>query len=63
MMLRLHGRPSDVDYDVEVFAYQLAEMLHKTIGEIEAMPHEEFVNWSAYLTAKTAITHQSPQGG
>lgn len=62
MMLRLHGRPSDVDYDVDIFAYQLAEVLHKTIAEVDAMPHEEFVNWSAYLTAKAAIANRTPNG-
>jgi len=50
-MLGLHGLPSGVD----VFPYQLAERLGKTIGEIEAMPNQELVNWMAYYTAKTAI--------
>jgi hypothetical protein len=51
MMLALHGRPSHV----EAFPYQLAERLHKTVSEIEALPHAELVGWAAYLTAKQAI--------
>jgi len=29
--------------------YALADRLHKTIGEIEQMPVDEFVHWLAYL--------------
>ena len=28
--------------------YQLADRLHKTLSEIEAMPAEEFAGWLAY---------------
>ncbi len=27
----------------------LADRLHKTIGEIEAMPNTEYLSWIAYL--------------
>lgn len=32
--------------------YRLAEALHKTLGEIEAMTEEEFVGWLAYFKLK-----------
>lgn len=32
--------------------YQLAETLHKTLGEIEAMPVSEFHGWIAHFKRK-----------
>ncbi len=29
--------------------YQLADRLHKTLAEIEAMPVDEFAGWVAYV--------------
>lgn len=51
MMLALHGRETEFD----AFVYVLAEKLHKTVGEIEQMPHAEYVRWQAYFTAQNAI--------
>lgn len=33
-------------------AYSLADRLHKTLGEIMAMPVEEFLGWIAYCKIK-----------
>lgn len=54
-MYGFHGMPTDVD----VFAYHLAHQLKKTISDIEAMPHAEYVHWAAYFTAKHAIENKS----
>ncbi len=34
------------------FAFQLAEHLHKTVGEVLAMPAAEFSGWAAYFKIK-----------
>ena len=42
------GQPSDVD----LFAFFLADRLGKTLGELDDMPHSEYVAWSAYHKVK-----------
>lgn len=32
--------------------FRLAEHLHKSVAEIEAMSHDEFRDWFAYLKIK-----------
>lgn len=50
-MLALNGRASDFD----AFTFYLATKLSKTVAEIEAMPHAEYVQWMGYFTAYNAI--------
>lgn len=59
MMLGLHGRPTRT-YDV--FAYYLATQLGCTVGDIEQMPHPEYLGWVAYYTAKNAIENKRKVG-
>jgi hypothetical protein len=56
MMLWFNGRPAKVDG----FVYYLAHQLHLTVSEVEAMPHQEYLNWSAYFTAKHAVENLRP---
>lgn len=35
-----------------LFDFFLAERLHKTIGEIRAIPHREWTEWSIYFARK-----------
>jgi hypothetical protein len=35
------------------FDYFLAEKLHLTIGQVHAMPQEEWLNWAMYFTRKS----------
>lgn len=35
-----------------MFAFHLAEKLGKTLGEVYAMPHSEYVGWQSYYTVK-----------
>lgn len=51
MMLALHGRPSDTD----AFQFILAHDLGRTVAEISAMPHAEYVQWAAFYAARDAI--------
>ena len=63
MMLWLNKREPDAKSDdVDGFAYYLAHQLHKTIGEVEAMPSQEYVRWAAYFTAKAAVENLKPMG-
>ena len=55
MMLALHDRPSEV----VAFRFYLATQLGKTLGEIDDMPHDEYVQWGAYFTAKHAIENKT----
>lgn len=32
--------------------FQVADRLHRTVGEIGAMPADEFIYWLAYLRAQ-----------
>lgn len=54
MMLGLLQQPSELD----VFSYFLATQLGRSVGEIDAMPHAEYVNWKSYYIAKHAIENQ-----
>ena len=56
-MMAFHGRPSDVD----VFTFHLARELGRTVGEIEAMPYEEYVGWRSYFTVKHAVENLRPR--
>lgn len=38
--------------DVDLFAYFLAEKLGKTVGEIERIPHAEYMRWRSYYKVK-----------
>lgn len=38
--------------DVDLFAYFLAEKLGKTLGELDDMPHSEYLGWSSYHKVK-----------
>ena len=58
MMLGLHNRPCEVPGGYDVFVFQLAETLGMTVSQVEQMPYQEYVNWSAYLTAKNAIANK-----
>lgn len=51
MFLAMHGAPSEVD----LFLFVLAEKLHKTLGEVGAMPLEEIVQWRSYLHVKSTL--------
>lgn len=48
MVLALHGQPSETP----AFDFVLADRLHKTLAEIRAMPHDEYVGWAAYIAAR-----------
>lgn len=50
-MLGLNNRDGGVD----VFRFQLAEKLGKTVGEIESMPHDEYVAWGSYFHVKATL--------
>lgn len=39
---------------VDVFRFQLAELLHKTLEEVDRMTQAEYLGWAAYLEAKAA---------
>lgn len=41
-----------VESDLEVFEFYLADRLGKTLGELDDMPHDEFVAWSSYHKVK-----------
>jgi hypothetical protein len=38
--------------EIDEFRFHLAEKLGKTIGEINAMPHREYITWYVYLGRK-----------
>lgn len=57
-MLGLNGRDSEID----TFVYRLAHELHKTVGEVEAMPRAEYLNWHAYFTVLSALENMKPVG-
>lgn len=38
--------------DVDLFAYFLADRLGKTLGELDDMPHSEYVGWSSFHKVK-----------
>lgn len=59
MMLAFLKQPSPVDADLYFLAYQL----RKTVAEIEMMPHQEYVNWRAFFTAKHALENMRQVGG
>lgn len=54
MMLALNGRESDVD----PFPYVLAERLHCTLRDIDAMPWAEYLGWASYMKVKSTIEEQ-----
>lgn len=37
------------------FKYMLAEHLHKTVGEVECMAHEELVGWSQFFHVRQKL--------
>lgn len=51
MMLGLMGQPTTVD----LFLYTLAQRLHKTVHELQQVPHREILEWAAYFKAKAAL--------
>lgn len=59
MMFALHDRPSEID----AFRFYLATQLGKTLAEIDLMPHQEYVEWGAYFTARHAIEHKTGGSG
>ena len=40
------------DSEVELFTFYLADRLGKTIGELDDMPHAEYVAWASYHKVK-----------
>lgn len=38
--------------DVDIFSFYLADRLGKTLGELDDMPHDEYVRWSSYHKVK-----------
>lgn len=50
-MLGMNNRDGGVD----VFQFQLAEKLGKTVGELQSMPHDEYVAWFSYYTVKGVL--------
>lgn len=62
-MLWWNKRPPDAKSDdVDGFTYFLAHQLHRTVGEVEAMPVSEYIRWNAYFTAKHAVENLRPVG-
>lgn len=55
-MLGFMKQPTTVEVDL----YFLAHELGKTVGEIRAMPHTEYVTWQAYFKARHAIQNMKP---
>ena len=41
-----------------VAEYVLADRLHKTLGEVRAMPHTEYLSWIAYLRLEAERTNR-----
>lgn len=41
--------------EVDVFDYVLAEKLGKTLGEVRAMPNDEYVEWRCYHEVRAAL--------
>lgn len=41
--------------EVDHFPFILAEELGKTLGEIDAMPHAEYVQWKAWTVFKRSM--------
>lgn len=63
MMLALSGRTRDFNGDpveVEPFLFYLAERLHVSLREVEAMTAHEYLSWHAYFTAKHAAENTRP---
>lgn len=58
MMLQLLQQPADIPGGGDVFTYHLALKLGKTVGELDLMPYQEYVNWASFFTAKHAIENQ-----
>lgn len=50
-MLAMNNRDGGVD----VFQFQLAEKLGKTVGELEGMSHAEYVQWGSYFHVKSTL--------
>lgn len=42
--------------------YSLAELLHKTVGELMEMPVSEYYGWIEYLNRKHADSENKPGG-
>ena len=42
--------------------FSLAELLHKTVGEIKAMPTSEFYGWMEYLNRKAQSREDEDRG-
>jgi hypothetical protein len=58
MMLAFLQQPSEIDADLYFLAYQL----RKTVAEIQAIPHTEYVTWLAFFKAKLALENMRPGG-
>jgi hypothetical protein len=41
--------------DEDTFPFVLALDLHRTLGEIDAMPYPEYLSWQAYYTWRAAM--------
>lgn len=41
--------------DLDAYDFVLAERLHKTLGEVRAMPNSEIVVWRAWDTYRNAM--------
>lgn len=39
----------------DTFPFVLALDLHRTLGEIDAMPYPEYLSWQAYYTYRAAM--------
>lgn len=42
--------------NVEMFSYFLADRLGKTLAELDAMPHAEYVGWVSFHRVKNQAT-------
>lgn len=40
----------------DTWLYILADKLHKTVGEVLAMPNNEIVGWASYFQVKDVLT-------
>lgn len=50
----------DAGAEFEMF---LAEKLRKTLGEIDAIPNEEFVRWNVYFARKAQMEELAAKQG
>lgn len=40
---------------MDTFPFVLALDLHKTLGELDAMPYDEYLSWMAFYTYRAAM--------